>query len=227
MSFLAAFLMGLIGGGGHCLFMCGPLVLALPVQKFKSPLMASFVYHMGRITTYIFLGIFVGFLGIGAHLIGIQQYISIGCGIFLLLFLIPGIKGFFQPMVIKGIGLLKKRWTLGEKKTTPFHYFFLGSLNGLLPCGLVYLAMISSLSLAHFYKSLLFMAFFGLGTFPSLFILHNGKSWFPRKWQPAIQKIYPFLLVFVAVLLILRGLQLGIPYVSPHFSAHGCQGCCH
>ena len=216
MAYGAALLLGLIGGG-HCLLMCGPLLLALPLQR--ASLLASCVYHLGRITTYTLMGGVAGGIGLGVHWLGVQKYFTLGLGLLLFLFLIPSVKKGFSLLLYQGLQGLKKYWNFSPTQIS--HFFFLGILHGFLPCGLVYVALLTALTLPHFWQSLLFMFFFGLGTTPFLLFLEQARQWlYPllTKWK----FLSPFFLALLGLLLILRGLELGIPYLSPRFYS-----CCH
>jgi sulfite exporter TauE/SafE len=91
----------------------------------------------------------------------------------------------------------------------------LGMANGLLPCGMVYLAIAGALSATEFTNSVLFMSFFGFGTIPAMFILGFVGMKVNVLTRQNIRKLMPYVAVSMAVILILRGLNLGIPFISP------------
>ena len=215
----SAFIMGL-AGSLHCVGMCGPLAFSLPVshQNNLSRFTGGLIYNTGRILSYTFLGLLFGSFGNLFIRSQWQSKLSIALGVIILLYLIIP-KRFFH---FNNLGVINKpffllRQQLGKlfKGENSGSLFSIGILNGFLPCGLVYLALSSSIISASAINGGLFMLFFGLGTFPLMFatvILGNLLN------QQVRQKIYrsvPILLSFMAILLILRGMNLGIPFISP------------
>ncbi len=229
---LPAFLLG-FAGSLHCVGMCGPIVLALPVRFQSSFLLNRLQYNLGRISTYAILGFFVGFIGLGAKLAQIQQPLSIALGILvIILYFSSGslnFEGKLGAWVNKQI-VSRMRSALGEtgKKGSGFSFFGLGSLNGLLPCGLVYIGLIGSTGNADPVKSAAFMAVFGLGTLPAMIGVNYFGEWFKEKILNRSRIIIPVFVILFGSLLILRGLDLGIPYLSPKLSTVQQEGSsCH
>lgn len=220
--FIAAFLMGSIGSV-HCIGMCGPLALSLPLANNDnwSRFTAALLYNSGRMVTYSILGAIFGIIGMSFALFGIQQWLSIILGILILLFMVLPRGNFAKKNVaIQFFELLRSR--LGNL----FHrknfrtVFFIGLLNGLLPCGLIYIAIAAAISTGSVAKSSLFMAFFALGTFPVMWSIAYFGSYISSGMRQGIKKCYPYLMFLMAVLLILRGSGLEIPYVSPLLHHH-------
>lgn len=214
-----SFLLG-FAGSLHCVGMCGPLALSLPVQTKNtfSRIRSGLIYNSGRIVTYVALGILLGTLSNRLILIKWQGILSLSLGVLILLYLLVPKK--FYPS-FSGIGFthffLLLRHQLGKLFRSPqlHSLFFIGILNGLLPCGLVLLALSSSAILANTFHGGLFMLFFGLGTFPLMFATVLMGNYFNQWARRKINKAVPVLLFFMALLLILRGLNLGIPLISP------------
>jgi sulfite exporter TauE/SafE len=222
MGFWTAFLIGFIGSF-HCVGMCGPIALSLPYQDVTKWRTAAntLVYNLGRIVSYSFIGLLFGVLGKGIALAGLQQWLSIGLGILMLLAAFSVFN--FEKQLIKipildkllksvrlGLGQLLKR---KNKKTQTL--FTVGILNGFLPCGLVYLAIVGAIGTGSILGGSLYMTLFGFGTIPlmlSVALLGNLISLNVRK---QIQKAIPIMLFTFAILFILRGLNLDIPYISP------------
>jgi sulfite exporter TauE/SafE len=206
-------------GSFHCLGMCGPIALSLPIaaQSKTKTFLSVGLYNVGRAMTYGLLGVFFGWLGSRFSIWGIQQWISILAGVVLLAFVffhfrirLPG-KGFdrFQSWV---------REQLRQLLRVPLHarsFLLIGLLNGLLPCGLVYVAIVAAMATGKIWMSALLMFSFGLGTLPMMAgITVVGRQITVRQRQ-RINKLIPYMISAMALLLILRGLNLGIPYVSP------------
>ena len=105
--------------------------------------------------------------------------------------------------------------------------FLIGLLNGLLPCGLVYMAVAGALATGNIVYSGLFMAFFGLGTLPAMLAMSYAGSFVSLTMRNKIKKAVPYILCFMGILLILRGLNLNIPYISPALGAVGTTEHCH
>ena len=219
--FEIGFLMGLLGSV-HCIGMCGPLVLALPMAQ-KTNLEkwgVLFLYHFGKISSYSMLGVLFGLFGSQLPLFGVQENISIFIGILMLIYvgyvfvLKPKQKiGFLQfnllySSITKQLGMLFK---LNNKLA----FYLIGFLNGLLPCGMVYLALTSALATQNVFYGGWLMAFFGLGTLPALIMVAIGGQYFGTKFRQQLQSLLPVFIFSMGVLLILRGLNLGIPYLSP------------
>jgi len=218
-SIIAAILLGL-AGSLHCVGMCGPIALALPIHQanYFKRIIGALSYNFGRATTYALLGAIIGLFGQGLNWIGLQQIVSILLGICILLYYI--IPDFFSRSKInqlftKQIYRLKNALIPFLKKRNVSALFIVGTLNGLLPCGLVYTALVAAIALSGIQQSMSFMFFFGMGTLPFMLSIIVLKNWITIKFQSRINKFLPSLMIIMAVLLIFRGLNLGIPYVSP------------
>lgn len=207
-------------GSLHCVGMCGPLALSLPVSRLTltGKMMATLLYNLGRTTTYASLGAIFGLLGLSFGLVGMQQSLSIAIGVLILIVLLwPKNK-----LLITGNGKLQYffsavRNRLGKllKKEKYQSVYLIGLLNGLLPCGLLYMALAAAVTTASIEKSILFMIFFGLGTIPLMWAFSFFGSFINLKGRQQLRKLVPVMFFFMACLLILRGLGLGIPFVSP------------
>jgi sulfite exporter TauE/SafE len=219
--FEIGFLVGLLGSV-HCIGMCGPLVMALPISQ-KTNLqktIALVLYHLGKISSYTILGVLFGLFGSQFPVFGLQQNLSIVIGITMMLYVL-------YVFVLKSkhiqIGLLDRLYnvivkTLGKlfKQESRATFLWIGMLNGLLPCGMIYLALTSAMATQNIVEGGLLMAFFGLGTAPALIMAVIGGQFMGFAFRRKVQKLLPVFLFSMGLLLILRGLGLGIPYISPH-----------
>ena len=219
----SAFVMGL-AGSLHCIGMCGPLALSLPVSHDNnlSRISGGLIYNSGRILTYASMGLIFGSVGSLVFAAGWQGGLSIALGLIILLYIIIPKRYFhFSATTFFGKPFMLLRQKLGKlfhsKKLSSL--FFIGILNGFLPCGLVYLALTSSIVSASLVNGGMFMLFFGLGTFPMMFATVLMGNYLNQSLRQKIHKTIPLLLFFMAVLLILRGMNLGIPFISPEFGA--------
>ncbi len=216
-----AFVIGILGSF-HCVGMCGPLVLALPGQSKGQRvryLYGRLLYNSGRIITYGILGLTVGLVGKSISLAGYQQWLSISAGIFILLImLLPGSKQYLVPrlgFLMRITNGVKRQLSKLFKRDGLLALFIFGLLNGLLPCGLVYLALAGALAVGSITGSFSYMVLFGLGTVPLLLLLSFLGQFISQQWRHRMYKMVPVFMIFLAVLFILRGLNLGIPYISP------------
>jgi len=214
-----AFVMGL-AGSLHCIGMCGPLALSLPVSHNNnlSRISGGLIYNSGRILSYASMGLIFGSIGNFIIASKWQGSLSIALGIIILLYLLFPKKYFhFSSAVTLGKPFMLLRKQLGKlfqsKKLGSL--LFIGVLNGFLPCGLVYLALTSSVISASPVNGGMFMTFFGLGTFPMMFATVLMGNYLNQSLRQKIHGAVPALLFFMAVLLILRGMNLGIPFISP------------
>ena len=218
----SAFVMGL-AGSLHCIGMCGPLALSLPVSHNSglSRISGGFIYNSGRILSYASIGLVSGSLGNLIIATKWQSGLSIALGVIILLYLLVPKKYFhFSTATTLGKPFMLLRQQLGKlfQSRKLSSLFFIGVLNGFLPCGLVYLALTSSVISASPINGSMFMLFFGLGTFPMMFATVLMGNYLNQSIRSKIHRAVPALLFFMAVLLILRGMNLGIPYLSPGFS---------
>lgn len=222
MDIWTAFLIGFIGSF-HCIGMCGPIALSLPYQDVTKAKTAGNVllYNGGRIVTYSFIGLVFGLIGQGIALAGFQQWLSIGLGILMLLAAFSVInfeKNLIKiPFLDKGFKKVRQQLArlLAKKSQKKQTLFLVGVLNGFLPCGLVYLAVIGAIAMGNVFKGSFYMAIFGMGTLPMMLSIALIGNLVSLKFRKNIQKIIPYMLVIMAVLFILRGLNLGVPYISP------------
>ena len=219
-----AFIMGL-AGSLHCIGMCGPLALSLPVphENNFSRISGGAIYNTGRILSYTGMGLLFGSFGSLIIATQWQNGLSIGLGVIILLYLLFP-KRYFHfstaTTLSKPFILLRQQFgkLFHSKKLSSL--LFIGILNGFLPCGLVYLALTSSIISASAVNGGMFMVFFGLGTFPMMFATVLMGNYLNQSLRQKIHRVVPALLFCMAVLLILRGMNLGIPFISPGFDTH-------
>ena len=215
-----AFLFGLLSSF-HCVGMCGPIAMMLPVSH-DNPTRKAFqvaTYHLGRLSSYTFLGLLFGIFGRGLYLAGFQQNLSIFIGIAILLVVIIPERliaswTFAQPIYMF-LGRAKSKLGQQFKKSSFGSLFTIGILNGLIPCGMVYVAIFGAIGMQNEVYGMLYMLLFGLGTIPLMTAVVYLKAFISLSLRNKINKIIPYVAVVVGILFILRGLGLGIPYVSP------------
>ncbi|WP_298903296.1 sulfite exporter TauE/SafE family protein [uncultured Psychroserpens sp.] len=216
----SAVIFGLLGSF-HCIGMCGPIAFMLPVDRNNSAKKALqiLIYHFGRLLAYSLIGLAFGLVGKGLYLFGIQQQLSILIGALMIVIVLIPARIFNRYNASKPIFLLisKVKSSLGQalKKKTPDTFLTIGFLNGFLPCGLVYMAVIASLSTQNALHSSFYMVLFGLGTIPLMTsAIYIGK-FLNSTVKQRIQKAVPIFVIFMGLLFIIRGMGLGIPFLSP------------
>lgn len=228
----AAFLLGLLGSA-HCVGMCGPIALALSGgQASRARFVAGrCAYNAGRVATYAAIGIPFGLFGQALRMAGLQQALSIAAGVVLMLGAIAyaGAGHWWHPSgtLANWTGGMKRLWgRLILQRSLPA-LFATGLLNGLLPCGLVYAALVGAAATGSAGGGALFMLVFGLGTFPAMLAVSLAGHLLQARVRRILQPMIPVGLAVVAGLLIVRGLGLGIPYLSPAFQNNAPHSCCH
>jgi len=215
-----AFIFGLISSF-HCIGMCGPIAMMLPVDQNNQAKKGTQIvtYHIGRLTAYATIGLIFGLLGKGILMAGIQQKLSIIIGIAMIfIILIPEkvvAKYNFSKPIFRIISKIKT--TLGSqfKNKSYKSLYTIGLLNGFLPCGMVYVALFGAIAMQSPVYGTLYMILFGLGTVPMMSSIVYFSAFLTLPIRNKIQKVIPYVAVFLGIVFILRGLGLGIPYISP------------
>ena len=220
----AAIIAGLtLGAAGslHCVGMCGPLSLALPTSHLTraKQFFSLLVYQFGRIITYSLIGLLFGLAGRRIYISGYQRWFSIGLGILVLsLTVIYFVQkntvhfAFFNRFYHSIQRLIGR---ILQKNKGPLGFFWLGLANGLLPCGLVYVAIAATLSFTEIIESVSFMAAFGAGTLPAMMMVGMAGSMIKPEARQLMRKAVPVFVTLMGIVLILRGMNLGIPFISP------------
>ena len=211
--------------GFHCIGMCGPIALSMGLTKNQKTnfYLQNVTYQLGRILTYTILGGLLGIIGQSFEFAGIQQYLTIAVGILLIIMAVSsfGGKDFATRIPFISKLLLKVKMNLGKILQRPDYKsrFATGILNGFLPCGMVYMALTASLAAGGILESSLFMLLFGLGTFPFMFAVVFLGNFITSTFRVKILKVIPVMMIILGGLFVLRGMELGIPYVSPKAEA--------
>jgi hypothetical protein len=237
MNFLAAFFLGL-AGSLHCAAMCGPLLVAVnaarrqgpagPATPLRADILHNLVYHGGRLVTYGVLGAISGLIGAAIVFAGFQRWISIAAGSLILLGALVSVRAQWGGGAGRFVFLIKAKFSRSLRSRTLGAAALLGGLNGLLPCGLVYIACAAAAATGNVCGGVGAMLAFGLGTTPML--LSIGLAGKAVRWSNPLRlrKVVLAGVTLVGILLIMRGLSLGIPYLSPQLSGGPGAACaCH
>jgi sulfite exporter TauE/SafE len=220
-----AFFIGLFGSV-HCVGMCGPLAFSIPgVRRYWWLTIADkTLYNFGRIITYSVLGLLLGYAGKLFWLAGLQQAVSIISGVLIIALAIAR--------------LFKAGWRAGKTVSFPLYYklvnralknnaghLVLGMLNGFLPCGFVYVALFGALNTPTPASAAQFMFWFGMGTFPLMFVATLSFGFLSPLVRRRINVVMPYLMICLGCWFILRGSGLNIPYLSPVAKTLGVSIC--
>lgn len=205
----------------HCIGMCGPIAIALPLGRktWIEKAFGTLTYNVGRTITYAFIGAVFGLLGQGIQMAGFHQWASIIIGALMILSVIfptlfkdkRKIESFLFGYTGKLIGKFRKLFSNGSIPSL----FLIGLLNGLLPCGPVYVAVAGALNTGSMVNGILFMILFGIGTIPIMFAIPMLGNIIGAKIRKKFSWVLSVFIILLGVLFILRGLDLGIMYVSP------------
>ncbi|MFN1218576.1 sulfite exporter TauE/SafE family protein [Chryseobacterium kwangjuense] len=221
---LSAIALG-FASGFHCIGMCGPIALSMGLTKKQATnfYLQNLTYQFGRIATYSLLGAILGIIGEGFEMAGFQQYLTIIAGILLIvmaLFSFGG-KDFASRIPFLSKFLFSVKSNLGRllQKADYRSRFTTGILNGFLPCGMVYMALTASLAAGGVWQGASYMALFGLGTLPFMFAVVLAGNLMNQAFRVKVLKAVPVIMIVLGGLFILRGLELGIPYISPRAEA--------
>jgi uncharacterized protein len=220
-AYQVAFYIGLFGSI-HCIGMCGPLAFAIPSAAGSRWLLIrdKLVYQLGRIISYSLLGLLIGIIGRQLWLLGLQQGVSIISGVLIMaaafsrLFKISFIKSktggkLFSVVNKTVIYAINHRWG----------HLFIGLLNGLLPCGFVYLALVGAVNTPSAVKAMTYMFWFGAGTLPLMFLAAVSSGFVNTAVRRKLNMVVPYFMIVLGAWFVLRGLSLDIPYLSPVIKA--------
>lgn len=221
-------------GSFHCVGMCGPIALALPIGRWSTgnKIIGILLYNFGRVLTYGLMGLLFGAIGMGFYMAGLQQAISIilGAGIIVIVLLPAAAATRLDALTehIPYIPAVKRNITALFKQQTFVSLGAIGMLNGLLPCGFVYMALAGAMATGSGLNGAAFMMLFGLGTIPAMFLVAFSSHVLSLSIRSKIRKAVPVFMFMIGALLIVRGLNLGVPYMSPKIDGKGqmTHACC-
>ncbi len=216
----SAIILGLVSSL-HCIGMCGPIAMMLPVDRHNPArrAMQILLYHAGRITAYGSLGLVFGLLGKGFYLAGIQQQLSVMAGLIMITLALVPEKVFarynFSKPVYRLISKIKTSLGSQFRKRNNKALFVTGLLNGYLPCGLVYAALFGAIAMQNEILGSAYMMLYGVGTIPLMSAVVYTSGFIKNSTRSVMAKIAPCAAAFIGILFVVRGLGLDIPYVSP------------
>lgn len=209
-----AFMIGLMGSV-HCIGMCGPLAFAVPSAKGGAYLVLDkILYQLGRIVSYSVLGLVMGLLGRQIWLSGFQQGISIISGVLILFAALNRIFR-FSAAARNSFLLVPFNKLFGYALKHRANHLIIGMINGLLPCGFVYLALAGAVNTGDVQHAAAYMFWFGVGTTPLMLMATIGIGMSSSLVRNKINRAIPYLMIVLGCWFILRGMDLNIKYLSP------------
>lgn len=222
-----AFFIGLFGSV-HCIGMCGPLAFSIPSihTQWWRVVMDKVIYNLGRLLSYTLLGFLIGLLGRQLWLLGLQQGVSILSG---LLIMGAGFSRILKLRFAQSRRLTKVLQPLNKLIAYALQHqaghLIVGILNGFLPCGFVYIALVGAVNTGTPGASAAYMFWFGFGTFPLMLAATVSSGFVGPVLRRRINKGIPYLMVCLGIWFTLRGLSLDIPYLSPAKQQSGVAVC--
>ena len=217
---LSAVILGLLGSL-HCIGMCGPIAFMLPVDQGNSlkKIAQLSLYHLGRLLAYATIGLVFGLIGKGLYIFGLQQKLSVFIGILMIVVVLIPYRTFskynFSKPLYKILSKVKAGLAIQLKKKTADTFLTIGFLNGFLPCGLVYMALFGAIAMGNAFQGASYMILFGVGTIPLMTAVVYFGSFLKGGMRNNVRKLIPVFVISLGVLFVLRGLGIGIPFVSP------------
>lgn len=224
-SYLLAFTAGLLGGFGHCIGMCGPIVAAYSLQRtlpagiknnlaFDS-IIPHILYNTGRISTYIFIGGLMGLVGsfvdTAGRLAGIQNIASIAAGIFMAIMGL-GIVGASHRLNIleRHNNFILKLIKVFALERSAWRYYPMGALLGFLPCGLSYSVFIAAAGTGNVISGMTVSAMFGIATIPALLLFGMIITYLGSKTRGIIYRASGFVVIAMGLYFILRAIGINV-----------------
>jgi uncharacterized protein len=192
-------------GSLHCMLMCSPLAYAATGGKI---LIKKLLYNCGRILTYGLGGGLVAGFGKVISVSGFQTILTIAIGLMLIIMGISGISGLKIPvvtgMLAKVNSFIKRTFGYMLQKKGSVSLFLLGMVNGLLPCGITYLALTYCLTLTGPIDGFNFMIWFGLGTLPAMLGLTSILGLLISKYRLKGSVITRYSYIVLGVIIVAR-----------------------
>lgn len=206
--FITALVIGFLGSL-HCAGMCSPLAMA--VTNLSKPVFINrFTYNGGRIVSYGIQGVVAASVGAVFGFTGLQPLLSISLGLLLIVAGFTGMTSFHVPFLSSGIQRLTTfiKIRLGDfiKQKTKLSLIITGMLNGLLPCGLTYMALTYCLTITNPVEGFFYMLVFGLGTLPVMLGLTTVLQTLMLRFNFSFRRLTTVTMVVLGVLLISRSL---------------------
>ena len=222
--FLAGLLLGVVSSV-HCLGMCGPLVLSIGPRLDRTARTTQvarlLLYHGGRVATYTLLAIPAGLAGRMLWVQGLGRAVAIAAAIALIAAAM-GMRGLQTFGAVARLSAsaagracaAAARW---RRSRPALGAVAAGAANGLLPCGMVYAAVVVAAASGTVANAFSTMVGFGVGTMPALVALSMSAASLPLGFRSRLQRLTPVVLLLAAALLLVRAFD--VPGGGPHTHA--------
>ncbi|UCD34161.1 MAG: sulfite exporter TauE/SafE family protein [Nitrospiraceae bacterium] len=218
-EYLIALSTGFLGGFGHCIGMCGPVIASCTIHQ-SAPLITGrciphVLYNAGRITTYMFIGAVMGltgsFINVAGSMSGFQNAVALIAGLLMVIMgmNITGLIGRTGWLDHHG-GFVIKAGTQLLHENSLWRYLPLGALFGFLPCGLSYAAFMAAAGTGSLLRGMLLLLFFGLGTVPALLLFGVTASWISMKMKGALYKTAGIAVIMMGIMYLYRATKMMI-----------------
>lgn len=214
--YISAITLGLLSSL-HCAGMCGPIAMMLPADNrtLSTAVRGRLVYNIGRVATYLLIGVIAGFLGFAIAIQGFQRELSMMAGLVILISLLISFnnKGklfFYRWSQVIATPIRKPLKKLFASKNISA-LFLIGVLNGLLPCGFVYVSAACATATGSIYTASLFMLLFGVGTFPVMMAISLLSQFTGTRFRKVYARVSPIAMALLALMLVARGAFISLP----------------
>lgn len=219
-GYLLALTTGVLGGFGHCIGMCGPLVASYTLAGTSSTAQSKIArifphlqYNLGRITTYAIIGGIMGlsgsFVNVAGKLAGIQNLIAVATGAIMIIMglNIAGIRGNAGWIEKHNLPILRAAQNV-LKTSSVLRYYPLGLLLGLLPCGLSYTVFIASAGTGGWFPGMLTSLLFGLGTLSAILLFGVIITALSPTLRGRIYRTGGVIVIIMGIYYLFKGLRL-------------------
>ncbi len=208
-----AFAAGLLGGFGHCLGMCGPIVAALALPGGSGARAIShLLYHCGRIITYTCIGAAMGltgsFVNTAGRMAGLQNAVAVAAGLLMIVMGLSVAQVIAVPSRLEGgtAWFLRAARPIGES-TSAARYFPLGLLLGFLPCGLSYTMFLGAAATGSMMRGFGLALFFGLGTAGPLVVFGLAMGRLGARTRGLLYRAAGVVVIVMGILFVTRGIS--------------------
>ncbi len=207
---------GLLGGFGHCIGMCGPVVAACSLSDRRGPSPATFIphllYHAGRLTTYGLIGVVMGysgqFLNIAGRMSGLQNAVAVLAGVPMIImgFTIAG--GRSPRWIEQRAGVVLRMARRVSVSASHFRFAVLGLVLGLLPCGLSYTMFLAAAGSGSALGGVMISLLFGLGTVPAMLAFGAFISFLSSRVRGGLYRAGGLAVILMGIWYVWRGMEL-------------------
>lgn len=219
-AYLLAITTGILGGFGHCIGMCGPIVISYTManrsdakNSILGRLSPHLLYNLGRITTYGIIGAIMGlsgsFLNMAGMLAGVQNVVAVLAGI-MMVFMGLGITGVFgtTAWIEKHNPAILHAGRRIAASSSRLRFLSLGLVLGLLPCGLSYTVFVAAAGTGGLWSGMVTAVLFGMGTLPALVLFSMIISTLSATLRGRIHQAGGVMVMIMGAYFLFKGIKL-------------------